>query len=743
MILSGASGGEATIRNHLPFGAASRGRSGRWLALTAALLVLPSCDDPDRARAAGLAGSPAVAGTADISGDTPESRPFGVWSPADDRAARSPAAIVYGSGQMVRATAASRTVELTPEGEVLVAFVDADVREVARTVLGDILGVGYAVDPEVQGTVTLQASRPMPRDALFDALEFALTANDAALVEAGGTFRIVPRDKAPVQARMARTFPGGQPLRQGFGVHVVPLEFVSAEQMRELIVPLAGEDTLLQADRGRNLLLLGAPRREAEGLIDTIAMLDVDWLSGMSFGYFPVHYTNARLLAEDLEATLADPERTPMAGMLRFVPLERLNTVLAISPQPRYLALAEEWIRRLDQSGEDDVPRLFVYQVENGRAAELAAVLGQILSAGGPGAGGGAGSAGAGGTTAGALAPGLTPVELQSPGEDGDADLQPAAAFATAEPHSGSVAGPSLTGGTSGIRIVADEGNNALVVHATKRDFRVVRQALERLDLVPLQVLIEATIAEVTLNDDLQYGIEWFFRSGSSSVTFSALESGAVQSAFPGFSYLLSGSDVRAALNALSSVTDVKVISSPHLMVLNNRTAGLQVGDRVPVAVQSAVGVTDASAPIVNSIELVDTGVILNVTPRVNRGGLVTMDIEQQVSDAVPTITSGIDSPTIQQRRIMSTVAIDSGNTIALGGLIRDNQRQGRRGIPLLSDIPVVGRAFSVNTSAGARTELMVLLTPRVVRDQREARAVTAELQQRLRAVAPLRARIE
>ncbi len=735
---------EGNIPAALLIGGARAGRIGRGTAIAATLVALQACTGTDRVTLPGAASPAAVSGQPVPPGNAYARRPFGVWTPTDDRSGRPPATILYGDGQLVRATAASRTVELTPEGDVLVAFVDADVREVARTLLGEVLGLGYAVDPDVQGTITLQTSRPMPRDALIDALEFALAANDAALVEADGIFRILPRAKAPVQARMARTFPGGQPLRPGYGVHVVPLQFVSAEQMRDLIMPIAGEETFLQADRSRNLILLGAPGREAEGLIDTIAMLDVDWLAGMSFGYFPVHFSNARLLAEDLEATLANPETTPVGGMLRFVPLERLNTILAISPQPRYLAVAEDWIRRLDQAGEDNVPRLFVYHVENGRASELAAVLGRILAAGAPGGEG----AGGGALTAGSVAPGLTPVELRIPAEggavDGAANGTAAALVAAGTRQSAAaVSGASLTGGSSGIRIVADEANNALVVYATKRDFRLVRQALERLDLVPLQVLIEATIAEVTLNDELQYGIEWFFRSGKSSVTFSSLESGLVQSAFPGFSYLLGGSDVRAALNALTAVTDVKVISSPHLMVLNNRTAGLQVGDRVPVAVQSAVGVSDGSAPIVNSIELVDTGVILNVTPRVNPGGLVTMEIEQQVSDAIPTVTSGIDSPTIQQRRIMSTVAIESGNTIALGGLIRDNQRQGRRGIPLLSDIPVVGRAFSVNTSTGSRTELMVLLTPRVVRDQHEARAVTAELQQRLRAVAPLRARIE
>lgn len=729
-------------------GVARSSGSLRWPLIAAALLALLACEDSGRATT--TQPSAAIAAqSGGFQGAAYDRRAADVWGNEDNRlagSARDPSTIIYGSGQFVRPTVASRTLQVTPEGDILVAFADANIREVARAVLGDIFGFNYVIDPAVQGTITLQTGRPMPRDTVLQALEFALDANGAALVEADGIYHIVPMSKAPMSARAARVFPGDMPVGRGFGIHIVPLEFVSAEKMHELIEPIAGKETLLHADKSRNLIIMGAPRKEAEGLIDTIAMLDVDWLAGMSFGYFPVHYMNARALAEDLESTLADPEHTPIAGLLRFVPLERLNTILAISPQPRYLAVAEDWIRRLDQAGEDDVPRLFVYHVENGRASEIALVLGEILGAE-------RGETASGLTTSGEVAPGLTPVELQlsADGESGAAEVLGQAGAATPRRRGEtagdtgrgiSIAGPSMTGAATGIRIVADEANNALVVYSTKRDFQLVRQALERLDLVPLQVLIEATIAEVTLNDELKYGIEWFFQSGNNSATFSSLETGAVQSAFPGFSYLLSGSDVRAALNALSAVTDVKVISSPHLMVLNNRTAGLQVGDRVPVAVQSAVSVSDATAPIVNSIELVDTGVILNVTPRVNPGGLVIMEIEQQVSDAVPTITSGIDSPTIQQRRIVSTVAIESGNTIALGGLIRDNQRKSRSGIPILSDIPVIGKAFSVNTNTGARTELMILLTPRAIRNQQEARGVTEELQRRMRAVVPLTGRI-
>jgi len=293
------------------------------------------------------------------------------------------------------------------------------------------------------------------------------------------------------------------------------------------------------------------------------------------------------------------------------------------------------------------------------------------------------------------------------------------------------------------IRIIADERNNALVILATAAEYRMIEATLKRLDIVPLQVLIEVTIAEVTLTDDLKYGLQWFFNLGDSSFTFSTLSTGAVSSAFPGFSYLFSAGDAGAVLNALTEITDVRVISSPQLMVLDNQTARLQIGDQVPIATQSSVSTITDNPPIVNTIQFRDTGVILEVTPRVNASGLVVLDVLQEVSDVVETTTSDLNSPTIQQRSIQSTVAVQSGDTIALGGLIRDREEESVSGIPILSAIPILGNLFKTTQNIVRRTELLVLITPRVVRDRREALDVTEELRRRLSAIGPLERRIE
>jgi general secretion pathway protein D len=338
----------------------------------------------------------------------------------------------------------------------------------------------------------------------------------------------------------------------------------------------------------------------------------------------------------------------------------------------------------------------------------------------------------------------------QTPTEEGTATAarprlgQPAPTAAAPLSPMSTTFGPQGQGeeGQPETRIIADDSTNSLVIRALPADYRKIRDAIERLDTLPLQVLIEATVAEVTLSDQLRYGVEWFFRSGDFEATFSQqpAANAPVVGTFPGFSALFSNADVRVVLSALEQVSDVNVISSPQLLVLDNQTARLQVGDQVPITVQQATPITGDVNTIVNSIELRDTGVILTVTPRVNAGGLVILEIQQEVSNVVraETVTqSELATPTISQRLVSSTVAVQSGQTIALGGLITDNRNRSRSGVPILSSIPIIGVLFSTRNNTNARTELLVLLTPRVIDSAERAQAVTDELRRRLTGIVP------
>ena len=675
-----------------------------------------------------------------------------------NRASTQPTAAIYaGTGRLYNPPSASPkgggVVTAGDNGSaVSLNFINTDVKEVAKGVLGDLLGLNYLVDPSVQGTITIQTSQALPRNEVLPAFETALRANGLALVQQDRLYSIVPFGAAG-------HFGGAAPGVPGYGTEIVQLRYIGPEQMRHVLEPIVPQGTIVQVDQARDLLVIGGTDGERAAIKENIATFDVDWLKGMSFALFTPHVANAKQLADDLTHVMGD-EGGPMAGQVRLVPIERMNALLAISPQTKYLEELRTWVTRLDKGNETTDRRIFVYHVQNGRANDLASVLGKALgirtnaasSASAERAGYAAGQTGGGAQPGGLFASqgtgmssglgiGSTSSSSPSPFSMNSANVtqtipQSGARQSTSETNAD-------TGGEQqhqGASITADEVNNALLIVATPSEYEVIDAALKELDVLPLQVLIEAAITEVTLTNDLRFGVQWLFNNDTNKLALSAANNGAVAPSFPGFSYLYtSGQRITAVLSALEGLTHVDVLSSPKLMVLNNQTALLQVGDQVPIATQSAVSTVTANAPVVNSIEYRDTGVILTVTPRVNASGLVLMDISQEVSNVSNTTTSNLDSPTISQRKIGSTVAIQDGQTIALGGLITDNRNIGKSGVPFLQSIPVLGHLFSQDTNNDTRTELLVLITPRVIRDGRSAAAVTEELRSKLTNLRPER----
>ncbi len=292
------------------------------------------------------------------------------------------------------------------------------------------------------------------------------------------------------------------------------------------------------------------------------------------------------------------------------------------------------------------------------------------------------------------------------------------------------------------MRIVADEKNNTLVIFARPRTYRMIEQALQKIDMVPLQVLIEATIAEVTLGNDLQYGLQYFFHAHENQFIFGStstpITGAGIAGVFPGFNYILGSTNANVVLNLLSSITNVHVVSAPELLVLDHQSASLLVGNQIPIPTAQIQSTVTSGAPLVSTIQYVDTGVILKVSPRVNANGLITLDISQEVSavaNASQTAATNSLGPTITQRRIQSTITVQDGETVALGGLIQDTNSLSKTGLPLLSDVPVIGSAFRSTDRSVQRTELLVLLSPRVLHDAGDARAATDELRNRLRAL--------
>ena len=722
----------------------SRGGLGRALALLAVLLVA-ACGGDSRPAST----TPDVTAKSEKPVPDPGSETFkpagsAPVEPESRRDALVEAEFYSGTGELLGAGRIGGTgISQLSGGAVTLNFVEADILEVVDVVLGDTLGVNYVIDPRVQGSVTARTSRPLRRDALFAALENILAFSGAGIRIDNDVYAVVPLETLR-GSPAGVVVPSGRENAQGFGIHVIPLEFASAAAVQRVVEPFVGQGNVLRVDAARNLLVLAGNASAARSIEEMIQVFDVDWMSGMSFAILPVEVANVESLVADLDVIFGQQGEGPLAGVIRFLPIERLNAILAITSQPVYLRRAKIWVERLDRGDAAAGRRIFVYYVKNGRAQELADVLNEVFAEL-PGAGGGppAGSP---------LAPGLEPAVLEStvPAAEGEEGAAAEAPPVPQFPPPGDIAAAAgvgfgvgaLQAGGSNIRIIADERNNALVILSTASEYKLIEATLQRLDILPLQVLIEATIAEVTLSDDLRYGLQWFFQSGNFEFDLTNAAGGAATSA-PGFNVLFQSSDARVVLSALAEVTNVKVISSPQLMVLDNQSARLNVGDQVPVATQSVVSTTDPDAPVVNSIQNVDTGVILEVTPHVNASGLVSLEIVQEVSDVTETTTSNIDSPTIQQRRIESTVAVQSNETVALGGLIRDDREESIDGVPILMDIPLFGNLFKTTVEAYRRTELLVLITPRVVRDQHEAREVTDELRQRMSTVIPLQQKID
>lgn len=631
---------------------------------------------------------------------------------ADDEKVR----LYPGTGVLVKAPAVPAVQQ--KGGEVTLTFEGADLREVVKTILADILRESYIMDPRVSGSITLHTKRPIPRAAILPTLETVLRMSGAVLLrQEDGVYQVVPSSLAGKGNLTPALGQVGKPLPSGYSIQVVPLKFIGAQDMAKLLEPLASEPGAVRVDLLRNLLILSGTEPELRHFLETVDMFDVDWIAGMSVGLFMLQNVEVKTVVGDIEKVFGDKNLGPLAGAVRLVPIERLNALLVVSPQAKYLEQARTWVERLDRSGlGGDGQRLFVYQVQNGKAEALASLLNDAF-----------GKKAQQKAPAQALAPGLAPAEVKTAGSQTAA--KPAAAVPV---RPAAAAGDSLAL-PQDVRVIADKDNNALLILASAADFERIESALRRLDVVPRQVLIEVAIAEITLKDELSYGLEWFLKNGDRHSSKLDIGASGIGPLTPGFSYswISRSGDINAVLNALATDSKLKIISSPHITVADNQTAKIQVGDRVPTITQTQ-STANATTGVISSVQYLDTGVLLGVTPRVNAGGLVTMEINQEISSASKTTSSSIDSPTIQKRSASSTVTVQSGETLVMAGLIKEEQTRASSGLPLLSQIPLVGGLFGTQTRNDDRTELIILITPRVLTSVRQASDVTQEFRRRL-----------
>jgi general secretion pathway protein D len=719
---------------------------------------------------------------------------------APDAATAAPQ-ITEGSGAFIRPSAlATPRAPATGDGAVTFNFENQPVQAVVKAILGDLLKQNYTIAPGVQGNISFATAAPVDSSQAMPILETLLAWTGNALVKRNGGYVVMPAKEA-VAGNLVPSLGAAAP-PAGMQARLFPLRYISATEMQKLIKPFARPESILLVDPSRNLIVLAGSPQDLANYQRTVNTFDVDWLRGMSVGVFNLQHANVGELMPKLDSMFGPKGDTPLAGMLRFIPIERTNALVIISTQPNYLQEVGQWIDKIDRGGGNE-PQLFVYDVRNIKASDLAQYLAQIYASGG-----------GGGSSGGRVGPGLNAGTLGSTDNTNATGMGSTAGSFGSSPtggiggglggsngglnsgiNSGINSGAGFNNGTDSktsgfggpgasigstfgspqssgggnqapqqytsedgsVRISSVDANNQLMVRARPSQWAEIESAIKRLDNTPLQVQIETRILEVKLTGQFQFGVQWYLEGliggknngdgtytpgqpgnqqqwglGQGGVTYNP---GTATSAGDAFFYSFINHNLQVAVRALEQNGNTKTLSAPSLVVLNNQIAQIQVGDQVPIN-QTSVNPGVGTATY-NQVNYLNTGVILNVQPRVNPGGLVYLNVQQQVSN--PTYPAGATNPTISQRSMGTQVAVQSGQTVLLGGLISQNDGTTDTGIPGLNRIPVLGRLFGSTNRNRTRTELIVLITPKVIGSAEEAKQITDEYQQKFESLAPLR----
>ena len=714
------------------------------LALLAACASMP----PPIVQRNGTASAPAPAAMGAPTAATAGSGIVNGAEPIPEQDAVPRAVIHRGSGRSINTEAASAPPPgfAASTGSASFNFEGQPVQVVVKAILGDMLGQNFTIAPGVSGTVTLNVQKVSPA-AAFTLLEQVLSWNNARMVYANGIYNIVSNDQALAGTVAPRT--GPPTMTRGFEVRAVPLRYISATEMEKLLKPYARPNAIVSVDPGRNVITLSGTSTELQNYLRTVQIFDVDWMSSMSVGVFPLQSGKASDVVSDLEKVFGEQGKSPVAGMFRFMPLEGANAVLVITPQPAYLDQIQQWLDRIDSAGGG--VRLYSYELKYIRAKDLAQRLSEVFG----------GGSGQGGDNNGApsLMPGTQPTQIGDSGIDGGSRDA-----ASADNGSGMGGDSGNPGGNLGSLSLNQRGNgngsvtlqvqgdkvgvsavddtNSLLVRASPQAWKSIREVIDRLDVMPMQVHIEAQIAQVQLSGELNYGVNWYFNNafgGGLNLPTSPIAGLRSATDSGGGQYTIFSGSAVAVLNALDKVTDVRVLSTPSVFVRNNAEADLNVGTNIPI--QSTTFNTDTNTNgTYSQVQYLQTGKILKVRPRATKDGIVFLDIVSEVSSdggILPGCT-GTCNPQVNVSRLKTEAVVPSGETVMLAGLIDDKVDRGSSGLPGLSRIPVIGGLFGTQHSNKRREETIILITPTIVRNGQEATNLTDEYSRRFRAMEPL-----
>jgi len=699
------------------------------LPLIAAGLALAACTSTNYLEEAGRPDPLSRVTQADL-----QARPGsggGFFSALGGGGSAAPGADVYYGRDRQLTTAERRSISRLQGEQFEISLENADIAAAARAVLGEVLDIGYSIDPRVTGQVSIVTGRPLAADQILAMFESALRSSGIAMVREQDRLRLMPATEA---IGIAELDPGPN-IEPGYGVTTLELRHVSSETIVPLMENFVARSGMVREDRARNAIIIQGTASERRSAVEAARSFDQDWLADQSVGIFHVTNSSAEAIMPELERVLDLGEGGRGSSMIRVQPIARSNSILVVANSRDMLQRAGTWVQRLDRL-DASASNLRVYQARHVDAEKLAKMVNDVFADGV--------ASGGGEDPSSQFPPEASPTiqeasaRASAMGRNLDQRMGDGTGART-QGGSGSLGQTNSGGGSSsvgwnGIRITANVDNNTLLIYARPDQQKLIERAITALDKPSAQVAIEATIAEVVLTNDLRYGVQFFLRDGNHGSVDLIRDVGGqlIDRVLPGFNLILGPQNSpQVVLDALRGITEVKVLSSPSVVVIDNKPASLQVGDEVPIVTRTAQSVTDPDAPIVNNIEFRNTGVILNVLPRITADGTINLTIEQEISSVSGAQSESL-TPTISQRRVNSTVSVASGQTVLLGGMISERQERGRDGIPVLGEIPVIGDAFRKTGNFATRTELIVLIRAQVIRDSLDAQQIAEEMRSQL-----------
>jgi general secretion pathway protein D len=605
-------------------------------------------------------------------------------------------------------------------------FDNADLYEVIR-VIAEIMKINYMIDPKVKGVVNIHTSGQITAEDVFPIFQAILKLNGATAVKKENIYEIIPLGDAKKSYTPPTTrLETGKPLpEEKYMIQIIPLKYIPVTEVSKMIKPFLSDGADIVEHPPHNILIIGDVTSNVKKSLEIISLFDIDIFADLRVRIYPILNADVAEVAKEMEKIFSSFEvsiKSARGVGITFTPITRINSLLVISSIPNIFEKVEGWLKELDKIPADGAKfSVFVYFVQNYKAKDLADILKEIF---------------------------VTKKEKKAEvKEKVVAPEQPLVRGVRPPPTSPVTPTKEEAGAVpeGEINIVVDETNNALAIRAFARDYRIILETIKKLDIYPKQVLIDVLLAEITLDEENQFGVEWSRLITSKAPIAQQIVMGAQPPTDP-FSQALSavgirysivelGGRVSAAISAAATDNRLNVISSPHILASNNKEAKIQIGKSQPILTNTytTAATGTASSVVEGTIEYKDIGIILTVTPRISDAGLITLEFQVEKSD-VATVTLGTlpSVPVFDKKTAKTVLSVLEGQSIIIGGLIEDTKKRNKAGVPLLSKIPILGALFGTQDFGNKKTELILMMTPHIITDHLQSNAVTQEFREKV-----------